>query len=169
MGSGIGYKCKRCLKKYDVSLGVGMFFPSAFKEAIKDIKKGKYGTELRTVIDSGELIVPDAARYFYCCEQCGTWEVAEDLSLYQPKSIPEIKKQQFGDKTVEEWGEIPYATRADFETDYNLVYKNPHSCRKCKKEMTRYDISQFKNDISDELPCPRCGTKNEPDSYIDWD
>ena len=169
MGDGKRYKCKKCGEEYWVNLGIGMMFPHVFSETIEDIKAGKYGEEWKNLINSGEYIVPDAESYLFYCKACGTWEVTEDLSLYQPKDLEAIKKKEFGEKTVEEWGEIPYATMADFKEEYNLVKKRVHYCPKCKEEMTRYGNLYKARGILNKLPCPNCSTENKPESMILWD
>lgn len=169
MGSGKTYKCKNCGEEYHVMTGIGLGFPMFFRNTIKDIKAGRYGEEWKTLINSGEYIVPDAETYLFYCKQCGAWEVGEDLSLYQPKDIEAMKKKQFGETTVEERGEIPFATMRDFKEEYNLVKKRIHYCPKCNEEMTRCDDWDEMEKLLSELPCPECSTKNEPQGSILWD
>lgn len=169
MGSGKSYKCKNCGEEYQVMTGFGLGFPMFFRKTIKDIKAGRYGEEWKRLINSGEYIVPDAETYLFYCKQCGTWKTDADLSLYQPRDIEAIKKKKFGETTVEERGEIPYATTHDFKEEYNLVKKRIHYCPKCNEEMTRCDNWDEKEELLKALSCPKCSTKNEPLGRILWD
>ena len=120
-------------------------------------------------MNSEEFVVADAEKYLYYCKDCKTWKVAEDLSLYAAKDPEAIRKRQFGIKTVEEWGEIPYASGMDFEDDYRLLQKRMHKCPKCRKGMIRYTEGDLDDPVFADLPCPKCGAPLESSGYIMWD
>ena len=168
MGRGNTYKCEKCDEVYNITLGVGMLYPIAYEELIEEIKSGAYGDDWKELFLSWDFVVADAKLYFYYCESCGQWEVSKDASLYAPNDVESLKKEQFGEKTVEEWGYVPYADTADDET-YHLLKKRIHVCLKCNSEMTRYNESQLNDPVFNELGCPECGTINPNLGMLFWD
>lgn len=166
MGSGVGFKCSKCGKRYCANTGIGFRFPEFYKEILKDVKEGKYGEEWKSLSLSQELVAVDAELYLYVCKKCGHWEVEPGLSLYAPKDVNLIKSKQYGIKTVEEWGEVPYVMSMDLEEDYQLLKRHVHKCGKCGGVMHKATKEEEGN-----LPCPDCGGAPEKGyaEIINWD
>ena len=166
MGSGIGLKCSKCHKGYTIITGGGMMFPSVYRELLDDIKKGRYGKEWQDIAQKTPHVAVDAEDYVYSCNKCGAWKIEKGLSLYEPNDQESLKKKQYGIKTVEEWGHVPYVTNYDLVTDYHAVKRYIHKCDKCGGRMHRVKEKEFNN-----LPCPKCGGNpiKGYNEYICWD
>ncbi len=166
MGSGVGFKCSKCGKEYCANTGIGFLFPEVYKETLADVKAGKYGEEWKRLALSEELVAVDAERYLYVCKKCGHWEVEYGLSLYAPNNVKKLKKKKYGEKTVEQWGEVPYVMSMDLEEDYHLLKRRVHKCEKCGGVMHKATRDEESN-----LPCPDCGGAPEKGylNIINWD
>ena len=164
MGYGYHYTCKKCKHEYTVDLGIGFMFPDEYREILDDISKGAYGSELQELYNSIPYAAVNGERVAYICNGCGSWEVGIDVSLYAPNDTDSIAEQQFGKKTVAEWGYVPYVDSWDLEKDYHLVRRKYHHCSKCGKRMHKASETEVRN-----LPCPECGCENRADGGIRWD
>lgn len=164
MGSGFGFKCKKCKKKYYAMPGIGMMYPQVYQEAMEDAQNGKFGAEWKEIISSGKYIAINAEREIYVCASCGHWKSDLNLSLYRPKDENAIRTKQFGIKNVEEWGYVPYVAGRDFQKDYELIRVFVHKCEKCGKRMHKARPEEL-----EKLPCPDCGTENTPEGLLMWD
>ena len=161
MGQGYGYVCKKCGHEYHVDTGIGMLFPQVYRNTIKEIAEGKNGQKRKDLYKKIPFLAVDAEAYYYECEDCGYWSVEQGMDLYKPKNTEKIRKQQFGEKTVEEWGEVPYVMNYELKYDYILVDKYDHRCPKC--------CGQMKKRNKTVISCPKCGTKNRPVKDVLWD
>ena len=161
MGSGHAYKCSRCGENYEVYTGIGFLFPQEYRKLITDMKKGRYGEERKELFKKIPLLAVDAEKEYYECEECGYWNVSECKDLYKPKNVDKILKQEHGDKTVEDLGEVPYVMGYDLKHNYELIQKYDHRCPKCEGHMKKRNIRN--------VCCPRCGTKNKPLGNVMWD
>ena len=166
MGDGARYKCSQCGEEYMVCTGRGFLFPMQFEEIQEAVRNGKYGQEWKNLVCSGKYVSVDAEEYVFVCDNCNHWVVEEELSVYEPNNPQLLAKRRFGEKTVEEWGGVPYATTEDFVEDYHLLKRRIHKCEKCGEEMH----IATENEI-DNLPCPCCGGAKDDKyiSYICWD
>ena len=166
MGTGYLFKCKNCKKRYSVQLGIGMMFPEVCRETLDDMENGEYGEELQKLCKETPYAAVNVEREMFMCDKCGNWKVSENLSLYAPNDPEQIRAKQYGIKTVDEWGYVPYVTSLDLEQDYHLLKEYRHICSKCGSVMKKIDD----DNIPGILPCPYCGTDNgmEP-SIMLWD
>ncbi|MDL2253430.1 zinc ribbon-containing protein [Ruminococcaceae bacterium OttesenSCG-928-I18] len=164
MGTGYEFECKKCKKEYCALPGVGMMYPSVYQEALKDIKNGKYGSELQQIMNSGEYIAVNAENAIYVCRSCKHWKSDLNLSLYSPNDVEAIRTKQYGIKTVEEWGYVPYVIEYMLKEEYRLIKVFVHKCEKCGKRMHKAKDVEIEN-----LPCPDCGTENSANSRIMFD
>lgn len=162
MGRGYGFKCTKCKNEYSVM--PGMMYPQVYQEAIKDIKNGNYGAQWQQLINSEEYVAVNAEREIYICSDCKHWKLELNLSLYRPKDVEAIRTEQYGIKTVEEWGYVLYVMGHDFKEKYSLMKVFVHKCEKCGKRMHKATEAEMEN-----LPCPKCGTENSPNGLIMWD
>lgn len=165
MGTGYGFKCSKCGKEYCADVGIGFLFPKVYKETLVDVKSGKYGEEWKSIALSEEFVAVDAESYLYACK-CGYWEAVPGLSLYAPNDIEKLKKKKYGEKTVEQWGEVPYVMGLDLKQNYHLLKSRVHKCKKCGDVM--HDATQ---EEKDNLQCPYCGgapSKEDQELYR-WD
>ena len=173
MGYGLNVSCK-CQNK-ELMLGVGLGFPMVYEETMDDIKSGKYGKEMKDLVNSTELVAVDATSEIYFCEKCGDVECLQPLDLYAPKDAEKIKKRIVGrwsaaepqhNETIEELGELPYWTpRDDVENgDYVLLKEYIHVCPKCggiMKKITEEELEKKK--------CPKCKERYEISAGCLWD
>ena len=169
MGYGITVHCK-CRDK-DLMLGVGLGYPMVYAETMDDIRSGKYGEEMKGLVNSGEYIAVDAEYYMYFCEGCGAVESFQALNLYEPKDAEKVGKRvtnrwSAGDAkntmTVEEMGGLPYFNSND--EDYKLLKEYKHVCPECGKVMKKIDEEELA-----KKTCPKCGEKYEAFESILWD
>ena len=162
MGQGYKYICKKCYEVYSLYTGIGLGFPHFYQQTLKEVARGKYGSKEKELFKKIPFLGVDAETNYYECDNCGYWEAQECLDLYQPKNVEKLKKKQFGEKTAEEWSEVPYATHFDLKQDYKLIKKRIQECPKCHsimKEKNRKTI----------ISCPNCGTRNRPVEEVLWD
>ena len=164
MGYGYHYTCNKCKHEYTVDLGVGFMFPDDYREILDDISKGVYGSELQELYNSFPYAAVNGERVAYICNGCGSWEVGIDVSLYAPNEPDRIAEQQFGKKTVAEWGYVPYVMKRDLMKEYHLVKRYYHCCDKCGKRMHKASSTELQN-----LSCPECGSKNHAEDFLYWD
>ncbi len=164
MGDGYDFVCKKCKKEYSVMHGIGMMYPTIYQETIEDAKNGKYGSEWQELISSSKYIAINAEREVYICSSCGKWKTELDLSLYRPKDEDAIRTKQFGIKTVEEWGYVPYVFGQDFQAEYDLIKVYAHKCDHCGKRMHKANEEELS-----KLSCPYCGTENTSEGLLMWD
>ena len=153
MGKGYMYHCSSCGKDYTLFLGVGMGHMHVCRETLAAVRAGKYGEKLKAAAESEQYVLTEAENKLYKCNDCGFWDVLPDASVYglaDKKNGPKIK---FGEKTIEEWGEIPYMTD---RKDFRLLEEYVPTCSKCGGEMhpKRYTTKL-------RLRCPECGAPLE--------
>ena len=169
MGYGIGVKCK-CQDK-ELTLGVGMMYPSAYKETMDAIRAGEHGAEMRDLVRSGKYIAVDAEYFIYYCDKCGCVESMTALDLYEPKDVKKVEERVIGrwsaaepaqNKTVKELGELPYFTSND--DGYVLLKEYKHVCPECGNVMKKISEEELR-----EKTCPKCGEKYQVFSGILWD
>lgn len=82
MGNGLIVKCKKCKTEKVFYTGIGMRFPSEYKEVIDKIHKGNYGEEWQVFFKENSGAAVDASRSIYQCEACHELVEEYDLSLY---------------------------------------------------------------------------------------
>lgn len=178
MGSGFTFRCCNCGEEFCVYLGIGFAFPSEYKTVNEAVKAGNYGEKWQSIMNSADFIQADAERYFFHCGRCGHWEEDYGLSLYAPNDVGSLRKKQYGIKTVEEWGYVPYAvfSRAlisDTNPDYHQLKRRIHRCPECNRAMKKHTYNQLLqriyNDDSFKIKCPKCGDKLEEIGAIRWD
>lgn len=84
--------------------------------------------------------------------------------MYRPKDEDAIRTKQFGIKTVEEWGYVPYVFGQDFQAEYDLIKVYAHKCDHCGKRMHKANEEELS-----KLSCPYCGTENTSEGLLMWD
>lgn len=164
MGSGYDFKYKKCKTEYSAMPGIGMMFPRVYQGAVEDIKNGKYGPEWQQIMNAEEFVAVNAEREVYICSECNHWELDLNLALYRPKDAETIRTKQYGIKTVEEWGYVPYVMGYNLKAEYSLIKVYVHKCKKCGKRMHKAKEEEIQN-----LPCPKCGTENTTSGLVMWD
>lgn len=166
MGHGMILKCD--CQEHFINLGIGMAYPRVFKEDLEDARSGRLGEDIQKATQGKQYLAIDAENCFYYCSQCGYWEVTGSHDLYEPKNLELMKLRQFGIKTVEEWGEIPYARGSDFE-EYNLIFKYPHICPKCNIEMV--NPKTIGKRVLSKIRCQECGSllREDNERFVLWD
>lgn len=164
MGFGYEYKCEKCGREYSVVLGGGMLYPEDYKLFTDEIRQGKYGDKLKDLFLSTKYAAVNADRFLYYCENCGHWEVKQDLTIYAPKDPEKIAKKQYGIKNVEEWGEVPYMSAFDLKEDYRVLKRHYEKCSVCGNRMKKL------SDCDDiVIKCPECGAPGIPVGAFLWD
>lgn len=152
MGKGLLIKCKHCGYEREFYLGAGMMYPTTYKDLVKDIKKGKYGKELKEYFHTHKGAVVDAETVLYRCPECNKLEESYNLSLYVHKDDKEPENGY-------------WCSWCDKE-DYVFVKAYVHKCPKCGKRM-----KMTKENELNDLKCPKCGKPIGPseDHFILWD
>lgn len=118
MGYGYLYTCSKCKKRYSVNKGIGKMFPEVYRSLIQDIKDAKHGEEMQRLLEETKYAAVDAEGVVYICRNCNHWEMGTDDTLYAPNDPDALGRKQYGIKTVEEWGYVPYVMKMDLEEDY---------------------------------------------------
>ena len=152
MGFGKAFKCKACGERFNAMTGIGMLFPTVYKDTVKDIRSGKYGEDWKTFFEEHPDGVVNCENELLICEECGVPKNEMNLSLYLPKEgVEDLPKLPFGD---------------DLHEKFTLYKKYPHTCDKCGGACNIVAASKIKR-----AACPKCGGVMEEDheSVILWD
>lgn len=169
MGYGINAGC-RC-KNRELMLGVGMGHSIVYRETMNEIRSGKYGDEMKGLVDSEKYIAVDVENYIYYCEGCGCIECFRALDLYEPKNTEKVGKriigrwsagEEYNTKTVKDNGGLMYFAADD--EDYKLMKEYKHVCPECGKVMERVSEEELAKKI-----CPMCGEKYQVFPGMLWD
>ncbi len=139
MGLFYSFKCQKCSKEYSVFLGAGMMYPHQYRDKLSEIATGKYGSSWQELYKNTPFVAINADNVIYVCSACNTWEEGTDITLYAPNDPESISQQRFGEKTVSEWGYVPYVMDSDLKADYHVLKRYYHCCRKCGKRMHKAD------------------------------
>ena len=140
MGEIFNFTCKKCRKKYKVSVGIGYMQPSVCEDTFKDIAAGKYGSEWKEACEQGgDSLAVTAEEAVYRCEKCGNCENKTDITLYAPDNASNKNRGHF-------------IMRGD--EGFHVYKQYIPVCSKCGGSMKEVE------DYS-ELACPKCGTVNE--------
>ena len=164
MGYGHSYKCNRCGEEYGFALGIGFLFSKEYQKEIESMASGKYGKKRQAILKENPLAAVNAEKKLYICDNCGEWRTGMDLTLYAPNDPEKLWKTKFGEKTVEEWGYVPYVMPSDLEEDYHIIRNYERKCPRCRNIMREVSEDEMIN-----LKCPNCGQINEPIGEILWD
>lgn len=75
-----------------------------------------------------------------------------------------LLSKQYGIKTVEEWGYVPYVMGYNLKAEYSLIKVYVHKSKKYGKRMHKAKEEEIQN-----LPCTKCGTENATSGLVMWD
>lgn len=158
MGIGYEFTCEKCGHTYDVMLGSGFLLPTLFRDTLEEIREGKLGEEFREILLKNPWAAVDCENELYKC-RCGNWSVEQCNDLYVPKDPEAVRKMKYGEKTAEEWGELPYVMKWQLDKYFSLARQRTHLCKKCGREMKKIKHPDESIRCSG-LSCPECGAKN---------
>ena len=145
MGTGYTFHCNNCGHDDIAMLGVGMLYPSVCDETLAAVRAGEYGEKLQRAAESAKHVGCAAERKIYVCEDCGSWAVLNDASLY---GWADENKDVEIDYVVL-WG-------GDGEK-YRLIEKFVPTCGKCGGDMHAIDVDEDSDDAP-QLSCNECGS-----------
>ena len=151
MGSGKVFKCNACGEGFNAMTGIGMLFPTIYKETVQEIRSGKYGEDWKQFFEEHPDGVVNCENELLICEECGVPKCDMNLSLYLPKKgAKDLPEHPFGD---------------DFKK-FTLSEKYEHKCDKCGGVCNVVNSSRIKR-----VTCPECGGVMEEDKggFILWD
>ena len=169
MGTMRNYRCKSCGYNKQLHLGSGMMYPRVSDSAKEAIAAGEHGDELKEAFDSIELPAVRPEEMIYVCPSCGCWDVYMDASVYEPTDTEAMKKREFGIKTVEEWGGVPYMTDYDIEVgDFRLVARYVPACPSCGEGMHPLPGASEDEPDAKGLKCPKCGSTDATIRESGW-
>ncbi len=151
MGHGLIVKCKKCKTEKAFNTGIGMAFPSEYKDITDGINKGDYGKEWQAFFEENPGPAVNANRSIYQCEACHELVEEYNLSLYNNKK----------GNPPEHGVCFPWELS---EGGYEFVKEYEHRCPKCGKVMRRIDEGNVPS-----LPCPKCGRKLIIVDEVMWD
>ena len=158
MGTGYGFICTRCKKKYRVSFGSGFCPELGYEEAIKDIRLGKYGGDWKVLYEYIPNLVMDPDYTVYICE-CGHWENEMDVTLYAPNNPVDIQMRI--DKECEKYGDEgkhfyeAWLSAEERNEQYHILREYNRICPKCRSIMKKISYEEV-----EWLSCPECGEIN---------
>ena len=134
-----------------------------FEETIDEIEQGIWGDDFKNILNNEPFVAPDIEKELFVCRTCGKWNVEKNMNLYVPNNPGSILHKQYGDKTVEERGQVPCVMRWQLKEEYHLVKRRIHYCE-CGKRMHKATESEMLS-----LSCPYCGTINLANRKVLWD
>lgn len=159
MGTMRLYKCGKCGYSRELHLGIGMMYPSVSAAMKESIQAGEYGPELKAAYEGCELPAVRPEEMVYVCPACGFWDVYRDASVYEPADIEAAKKKQYGIKTAEEWGGIPYLMNYEIESGrYRLIGNYEPECPECGGRMAPSPVIAEEEPDAGAIKCPECGS-----------
>ena len=165
MGRGFCFTCKKCGHEYHVFSGVGFLFPQVYREELDRVADGEFGPELKEAYEKTPYAAINAERTVYICGSCRHWVLETDRTLYAPNDPEEIAKREYGEKTAEGWGYVPYVYASELKEDYHVIRRHYQYCDRCGRRMHKASTAEARF-----LPCPECGEINEEDGPdICWD
>ncbi len=164
MGQGFTFTCAKCGYVYSVHPGSGFMYPDEYQELLQNIESGRYGEERQRLLKETPYAAVNAETFVYICRSCGHWGEGKDITLYAPNNPEAIPHKQYGIKTVEEWGYVPYVMQYELVSEYHVLKRHYHICSKCHKKMHKASDEELCN-----LSCPKCGTVNGFNGAMFWD
>lgn len=140
--------------KYEFFVGSGMMFSSEYNKLINQIKKGKYGEEIRKFLIENPKGAINCEREIVQCPKCGKLKEVPNLSMYIAKKNNDNIVASF---------DIPF----ELKTKYKKFKDYKHVCSKCSSTMK---IVKIKHDdcgcvLEDKngavitnikIKCPKC-------------
>lgn len=173
---GCGGRIVRCgCQEESVLDGVGMGLPSLYQETVRKIRDGKFGNEIKNIVENVRIFTVDVTDAMYHCKKCGHLETMQILNIYVPKDIEKFKKKEVGNwtageprwkSTIEELGGVPYwYPDYDSRNDFVMIYGYKHMCHVCGKKMNLVVPEKIANE-----KCQKCGKNYEVEELgILWD
>ena len=144
MGIGYMYRCNDCGRDIEVNLGVGFLYPRVCEETLAAVRAGEYGEKLKAAAESEKHTGCAPETKIYVCEDCGCWDVLDDVSVYG-----------WADKDRDE--EISYiALWTEDARSYRLIEEFVPTCGKCGGKMHAIDVDED-SDVIPQLNCNECG------------
>ena len=169
MGTGYSFHCNHCGASQEAWLGVGMMFPTVCEETLAEAREGKYGQKLKEAAESEPFVGVSAEQRIYVCGKCGHWEVRTDASVYGLADKVKGPDAPFGEKTIAEWGDIPYVAKWVDEGMFRLIEEYAPDCPECGGPMCAQDVDEGAG-IDPKLRCNSCGYPLSPgDLIVRWD
>jgi len=157
MGVGFTYHCNECGQDYIANIGAGFFYPQACEEALASVKAGKFGEKLKTAALSEKHTGCAPEAKIYKCEDCGCWDVFDDVSVYGWAD----KKRDIEISNIALWTEDA--------KDYSLIERFIPKCEKCGGDMHAIDVDEDCG-AAPQLNCNKCGSPLvEQPEMISWD
>ena len=154
MGQGYGFKCEKCGKIFAVFLGIGFRFPSAYRDTVTAISKGKFGKKMKAVFEAVPHCALDGEVHLYRCDSCGGWRPAPGLDLYEPNDPEKLPVRARGNNPLPEWDTAEYVMPNELKSHYHMIREYSHRCPECRKKLRKVTgMDEMKR-----LPCPDCGT-----------
>lgn len=158
MGQGLSVKCNKCGYDFDAWLGIGMLFPNLYKENVKKMKRGEFGTEAKIFFEKYPNGVINSEQAVSKCTKCGNYDVVDDFTMYMPKdgvTVPD---------------EVAYILAEEIKESYVKYMDYPHKCSKCGGRSKVYKSFE-KKAYKGELKCPKCDgfMMINPAQMIMWD
>ena len=163
MGFGYSFTCKNCGERYDVDVGIGMLYPSVYEEEYAKVASGACGADRQELLRSNPYAAIDAEQVVYICDKCNCWVQEADYTVYVPKDVDQLKE-------ISTWGEFEKESEYGVlcngysKAFYRVLKRYYRKCDKCGQRMRKASNAELSN-----LPCPKCGTRNEAEGAILWD
>lgn len=167
MGEAYGGICKKCGYSFTASLGVGFLFPVVYQDTVQKMKNGELGEFAKKFFEEHPDGAVDCENVVIKCKKCGSFDCAQDLSMYIPIKEREEKTGEWAVAVPAEG--IDYVIGDDFDKYYEKYADYPHVCSECDGEAEVVkDFEKIFN--SGKMKCPKCGGKFGFDgTIIMWD
>lgn len=150
MGMGYTLVCRKCGYSRNLFAGCGMMYNEVLREKTEEAKRGVYGEQLKALFEKYPNGCIDAMNNIYYCSDCRAVECESSLDFYRPKDPEWSNEEDFFGPDMSE---------------YELVEKHSHGCRKCGKTMKEI----FRLTEDEPVDCPECGGSMETGHRLIWD
>lgn len=147
------FGCRKCGKRYDVSLGCGMAYRDEMISLRDAILAGEYGEDRAAYLAAQPEAECKPGRYLYTCPACGHWVTGRDATLYRSETVdipPTLAH--------------PWAQRV---TKRHVLMPFQQACPTCGVPMDRLEQTDLEQGL--RLRCPDCGTENHCWASGFWD
>ena len=153
MGKILYFECNKHKEhNHEFFIGIGMLFPEQYDKIIKQIKKGKYGKEIKKFLEENPDGAINCNTEIAQCPKCGKLKEVPNLSMYVPKDNNEKADKSY----VMSW---------ELKEKYKKVKEYKHVCPKCSSEMKiiKIEYDEYGDIVKiGKIKCPEC------DGSVEW-
>ena len=84
VGRMYSFYCQKCKIRIEAKFGIGMMFPTVYRNTVLKAKNGEIGEEIQKFFTENPNGAIDVSYVFGVCSECGQYEKILDLTMYVP-------------------------------------------------------------------------------------